>query len=50
MDYEQYQRNVWQALGQWMAAGRDYGKLYDIAQAHDVLAGDVEDMLADCLE
>lgn len=50
MTYETYQRNVWEALGQWMGAGRDASKLYAIAQAHGVLVSDVEDMLADCLD
>ena len=50
MDYEAYRAATWRAVGQWLDTGRDTGKLYAIAQAHGVLAGDVEDMLEDCLE
>lgn len=50
MDYEQYKRKVWDALGQWLDVGRDAIKLYAIAQEHGVLVSDIEDMLSDCLD
>lgn len=50
MSYEEYRAATWRAVGQWLDTGRDTGKLYAIAARHGVLAGDVEDMLTDCLE
>ena len=50
MTYEAYRAATWRAVGQWLDTGRDTGKLYAIAKAHGVLAGDVEDMLTDMLD
>ena len=50
MKYEAYRAATWRAVGQWLDTGRDASKLDAIAQAHGVLAGDVEDMLTDCLD
>ena len=50
MIYEQHQRMVWAALGEYLASGRCDKALSDICQRYDVQAHDVLDMLTDCLE
>ena len=50
MIYEQHQRMVWAALGEYLASGRCDKALVDICKRYDVLAGDVEDMLTDMLD
>ena len=50
MTHEQYKLNVWRAVAQWLVVGRDGSKLDAIAAANNVLSGDVESMIEDCLD